>query len=159
MLLNIIRSILFTTQVPGLRPTAALWVLRTFIGVAFVFHGYGKAEDLDGFAKEFGMPMAVAAAAAYAQMIAGGLLIIGLVTPIAALTIVSTMTVATLKLIGRGEPFISPHGHSFEASAFYLISSLVIALLGPGGWSLDALLLRMTTRWIDGAPVSARSAA
>lgn len=70
-------------------------------------------------------------------------MIVGLVTPLASLAIASTMVVATLSLIGRGEPFVSPHGQSWEASSFYFIASLVVALLGPRLISLDAVLFSL----------------
>ena len=135
------KTLLYLTPSTG-RAGLALLLLRVLVGTAFVFHGYGKATDLAGFEAEFSMPPLVAVFAAYAQIVAGVLLVAGLVTPFAALTIAGTMSVATLKLMGRGEPFISPHGHSYEASLFYLVASVALALLGPGAYSLDAPLLK-----------------
>ncbi|PYV39057.1 MAG: hypothetical protein DMG06_24145 [Acidobacteria bacterium] len=40
----------------------------------------------------------------------------------------------------RGEPFVSAHGHSWEASSFYLVLNVALVLLGPGSPSLDWLL-------------------
>jgi putative oxidoreductase len=126
---------------PGGRGGAALLLLRSFIGVAFLFHGYGKMIDVHGFAAEFGIPLPVAAAAAYTQFIGGVLMILGAATPLAAAALAATMAVATFELIGRGEPFVNPHGHSWEAAAFYLVAASAMALLGPGRFSVDALLL------------------
>jgi putative oxidoreductase len=125
---------------PGGRAGAALLLLRSFVGVAFLFHGHGKMTDVHGFAAEFGMPLPVAAAAAYTQFIGGVLMILGAATPLAALALAATMAVATFELVGRGEPFVNPHGHSWEAAAFYLVAASAVALLGPGRFSLDALL-------------------
>jgi putative oxidoreductase len=119
---------------------AALLILRVFVGVAFLFHGYGKIVDIPAFAAEFGMPSAVAAAAAYTQFVGGLLLIVGLLTPLAGSAVAATMAVATSVLIARGERFIDPHGHSWEASSFYLVASIAVSLLGPGFISLDAQL-------------------
>jgi putative oxidoreductase len=127
---------------PSGRRGFALLILRALVGTAFLFHGYGKVADIPAFASEFHMPMAIASIAAYSQLAGGALLLVGLATPLAALTIAGTMSVATLTLIGRGEPFINPHGHSYEASFFYLVASLTIALLGPGAYSVDAVLQR-----------------
>lgn len=125
---------------PGGRTGTVIFILRVFIGIAFLFHGYGKIVDIQGFAAEFNMPIVLAAAAAYTQFVSGVLMIAGLLTPLASLALASTMAVATFTLIERGEAFVNPHGHSWEASAFYLIASLAVALLGPGLYSLDALL-------------------
>jgi len=65
-------------------------------------------------------------------------LIIGALTPLAALGNVGTMITATIFLIQRGEPFINPAGHSWENSAFYLATGISLALSGAGSWSLDA---------------------
>jgi uncharacterized membrane protein YphA (DoxX/SURF4 family) len=65
---------------------------------------------------------------------------IGLLTPLASIAIASSMTAAVLKLIGRGERFVNPEGHSWEAAAFYLVACTSLALLGPGAYSLDRLL-------------------
>jgi putative oxidoreductase len=70
----------------------------------------------------------------------GILLILGALTPLAALGIAGTMITATLFLIGRGEPFINPVGHSWENSAFYLMAGICLALSGAGSWSVDAWL-------------------
>jgi len=125
---------------PGGRAGAALLLLRCFVGIAFLFHGYGKMVDIPGFAAEFGIPLPVAAAAAYTQFIGGALMILGALTPLAGLALGATMAVATFELIGRGEPFVSPHGHSWEAAAFYLVAASAVTLLGPGRFSLDALV-------------------
>jgi putative oxidoreductase len=125
---------------PGGRTGTVIFILRVFIGIAFLFHGYGKIVDIQAFAAEFNLPPVVAAAAAYTQFISGVLMIVGLLTPLASLALASTMAVAAFTLVGRGEAFVNPHGHSWEASAFYLVASLAVALLGPGLYSLDALL-------------------
>lgn len=118
------------------RTHVPLLVVRTFIGIAFLFHGAGKATDIVAFAAEFGIPTMLAGAATYTQMLAGAQLIVGFATRLASLALGSTMAIATLQLIGRGESFVSPHGHSWEASAFYLVGTLTLSLLGPGKYSM-----------------------
>jgi putative oxidoreductase len=132
-------EIVFPSFLSGRRGIALL-LLRLFVGVAFLFHGYGKIVDIAGFAAEFGMPHLIAIAAAYVQFGAGLLLVLGLLTPVAGLALARTMAVATSQLMGRGEPFVSPHGHSWEASSFYLVSNIALILLGPGLYSFDWLL-------------------
>ena len=44
------------------------------------------------------------------------------------------------QLIARGERFVDPGGHSWEAAAFYLVANVVLVLTGAGRWSVDAIL-------------------
>ncbi len=120
----------------------ALLLLRLFLAVAFCFHGYGKVADIASFAEEFHMPTLVAALAAYTQVAGALLLLAGFLTPAAATALGTTMGVAMSQLIARGESFVNPAGHSWEAAAFYLTANVVLLLAGPGRWSVDALLLK-----------------
>lgn len=141
---------------PGGRAGAALLLLRVFVGIAFLFHGYGKMVDVPAFAAEFGLASPVAAAAAYTQFVCGLLLIPGALTPPAGAALAATMAAATFELIGRGEPFVNPHGHSWEAASFYLVAASAVALLGPGRFSLDALLVGRKAAVIGGGPADGR---
>ena len=75
--------------------------------MAFVLHGWGKVTNISGFAAEQGVPIVLGAAAAYVQFI-GGLLLLGLLTPLAAFGIGVTMAVAVVMLVRAGESFINP---------------------------------------------------
>lgn len=137
-----IRRALLAILIPPMgtdRISLGLLALRVFVGVAFWLHGFGKIEELNAFAAEFQIPLPLAAAAAYTQVIGALLLIAGLCAPAAALGLGSTMAVAMTLLIARGERFVDPGGHSWEASAFYLVASVTLLVAGPGRWSLDAL--------------------
>jgi putative oxidoreductase len=125
---------------PGGRAGAGLLLLRVFVGTAFLFHGYGKVIDIPAFAAEFNLPAPIARLTSYGQVLAGGLMIVGVLTPLASLCLAATMVGATATLIRRGEPFISPHTHSWEASSFYLVAASSVFLLGPRLFSIDALL-------------------
>lgn len=118
----------------------ALLILRLFVGVAFIQHGTGKLMHPSEFAAEFGIPVWLALLTMLTQLIGGLLLILGALTPLAALGIAGTMIPATIFLIQRGEPFINPAGHSWENSAFYLMAGICLALSGAGLLSLDAWL-------------------
>jgi putative oxidoreductase len=122
------------------RFAAAFLLLRLFVGIAFIQHGSGKLMHPAEFAAEFGISVWLGLATMLTQLIGGILLILGAVTPLAALGIAGTMITATIFLIKLGEPFINPAGHSWENSAFYLIASICLALCGAGPWSLDAWL-------------------
>jgi putative oxidoreductase len=122
------------------RVGAALLLLRLFVGIAFIQHGSGKLMHPAEFAAEFGIPVWLGLATMLTQLSGGILLILGALTPLAALGIAGTMVPATIFLIQRGEPFINPSGHSWENTAFYLMAGICLALSGAGPWSLDAWL-------------------
>ena len=132
-----LRSVIYS-PVSNRRVGAALLLLRVFVGIAFIQHGSGKLMDPSEFAAEFGIPIWLALATMLVQLSGGTLLILGALTPLAALGIAGTMLTATTFLINRGEPFINTVGHSWENSAFYLMASICLVLSGAGPWSLDA---------------------
>jgi len=126
-----LRTLIFPTGTHT-RLALALLILRLFVGFAFIQHGTGKLMHPSEFAAEFGIPVWLALATMSTQLIGGILLILGALTPLAALGIAGTMITATIFLINRGEPFINP--------SFYLAASLCLALSGAGPWSVDAWL-------------------
>jgi putative oxidoreductase len=134
-----LRTLIFPTGTHT-RLALALLILRLFVGFAFIQHGTGKLMHPSEFAAEFGIPVWLALATMSTQLIGGILLILGALTPLAALGIAGTMITATIFLINRDEPFINPAGHSWENSAFYLAAGLCLALSGAGPWSVDAWL-------------------
>jgi putative oxidoreductase len=70
-----------------------LLLLRVCVGIAFVLHGWGKVRDVGGFSAANEVPVFLGAAAAYVQCIGGLLLVVGLLTSLAALGICGTMVV------------------------------------------------------------------
>lgn len=124
----------------GVSLTLACLLLRSIVGVAFVRHGRAKAADIPGFMEEFGLTSIAALIATYGQQIAGVALVVGALTPFASLFLAATMGVAATQLIRRGEPFVNPHGHSWESSGFYFVANVVLFLIGPGRLSFDWLL-------------------
>jgi putative oxidoreductase len=77
---------------------------------------------------------------AYVQFIGGLLLVVGLLTPLAAFGIGVTMVVAVVMLVRAGESFINPGGHSWESAALYAVVMLCLMMLGAGRYALDAML-------------------
>jgi putative oxidoreductase len=73
--------------------------LRTVVGGTMVVHGIRHGRSLDGTARWFGsirfrQPQLQAAASAVVEVGAGGALIAGLATPLAASAVVGTLAVA-----------------------------------------------------------------
>lgn len=123
-----------------------LLVLRVMIGTAFLFHGGGKIKDplhwMDGMPGNHPPPI-LQAVAAVTEFGGGLALILGLLTPLAALGIAATMAVALATVhIPHGDPFVAHGGASAEPAAVYLAMMIMFLLVGPGTLSLDALLFR-----------------
>lgn len=142
-------SFLMTESSPALYDLGLL-MLRVFIGVCFVIHALGKlglvgTGNMEGFAAwlaELGVPFATAQAyvAMISELVGGLLLTAGLVTRPAALLLVGTMIVAG-KLGHRGAGYLitnEPPGAEYTINLAVVCA--VVALFGPGGYSLDALL-------------------
>lgn len=123
--------------------SVALLLLRLVMGVAFMFHGWGKIHNPMGWMGPAApVPAVFQALAAVAEFGGGMGLIVGLLTRLAALGITCNMTVALAMVhIPHGDPFVSAKGGpSFELAAIYLACALLFVVLGPGRLSLDALL-------------------
>lgn len=127
---------------------AALLALRLLIGLLFVGHGLTKWFGVwggPGIARfttaVAGMGLRPARPLAYlavwSQLVGGGLLALGLLTPLACLAIGTTMAVAVRRHWSDG--FWSP-GASWQYPFVLLGVLLVQALAGPGAYSLDAAL-------------------
>lgn len=86
-------------------------------------------------------PPVLQAAAALSEFGGGIALVLGLLTPLAALGIGATMSVAVFLVhLKMGHPFVAQGGPSYELAAVYLAAAILFLLVGPGRLSLDALL-------------------
>lgn len=122
-----------------------LLVLRVVAGSALMLHGWGKIRNPFGWMPPAaGVPGFFQFLAAFSEFFGGLALIIGLLTPIAALGVAFTMLVAAfMGHISRGDPFVNPPGRqggSWEPAAGYFAIATLLMLVGPGALSLDALL-------------------
>ena len=136
---------------PAAHPTPAsivLLLLRLVVGTAFIIHGSQKIQN------PFGWMGPQSPVHGFFQLLAsisefgGGIAwVLGLLTPIAALGIGCTMTVAVFfHAVLMNNPFVSlTGGLSYEMASAYLCIAVVLLVLGPGEISLDSKLFRERT--------------
>jgi putative oxidoreductase len=126
-----------------------LLALRLAVGLVFVGHGAQKGfgsfggpgfAGATGFIGSLGFrPARLWAGLAVAgELLAGGLLVLGLWTPLAAVLVVSTMAVAVVAVHGP-KGFFAQNG-GYEYNLILAIAALTLAATGPGAYSLDHVL-------------------
>ncbi len=120
----------------------ALLVLRVVFAACVFKHGWGKVhhiEDLDTYWK---VPVPVAWGVAAVQLLGAFALALGLLTVPFAIALTIVHAVATWKLITMAnEPFVAPSRHSWSIGLLYTLIPLVLAISGPGRYSLDYSIL------------------
>lgn len=128
---------------------ATLLVVRVVMGVAFILHGWPKIQNPMGWMNAMGgegVPSFLQALAALAEFGGGIALLLGLLTPLAALGIVCQMLGALFMVhFPMGHPFVAATGGpSYELPLVYLALAILLLVMGPGRWSFDALLFGRT---------------
>jgi putative oxidoreductase len=126
-----------------------LLVLRLVLGVIFIGHGAQKlfgsfgGPHISGFAKmleQLGVrpatPMAILAG--LAEFVGGILVMLGFLTPLAAVALIGVMIVALLTVHLRNGFFNSNGGYEFNLALAGMALTLLIA--GAGAYSLDGTL-------------------
>lgn len=120
-------------------------LVRLFVGYFFIETGWGKVHNLDALAERFAgwgipFPAANAALSAYAELIGGALVFIGLFTRLASVPMVINMVVATLsvklKKVTGLDDFVELDEPLYALTFLWLIFS------GPGFLSFDHLIFR-----------------
>jgi putative oxidoreductase len=120
-----------------------LLLIRVVAGLAFTIHGWGKIQNPFGWMGPDGFAPGIFQALAAIAEFGGGLAwILGLLTPLASLGILSTMAVAfSFHAFMRGDPFVSmTGGPSSELAALYFSIALLLFATGSGRFSLDRTL-------------------
>ncbi len=118
----------------------ALLILRLAAGIAFMLHGWPKIQHaFNWMGPDAAIPGILQALAAFSEFFGGLAWVLGLLTPLASLGMFFTMAVAVFFHASKGDPFVSMGGASYEPALIYLCVSLVLMLVGPGSFSLDAL--------------------
>jgi len=125
----------------------ALFVLRIVVGLLFVGHGAQKlfgiwgGGGLEGTADMFDsiglQPASLhARVAAVSEFGGGALLVLGLLTPVAAAALIAVMTAAVLSVHGPNGIWNTNKGYEYNL----VLAAAVFALAGAGAgsWSLDS---------------------
>lgn len=126
-----------------------LLVLRVVVGLLFVGHGTQKLfgwfgghgiEGTAGFMDSLGMRPGRrhAVAAGLAETGGGLLLALGLLTPLAALMMISVMVVAVATVHYRNGVWNTSQG--YELNLVYVVAAFAVTAIGAGDWSLDGVL-------------------
>jgi putative oxidoreductase len=125
---------------PGCTSTALL-ILRLIVGCAFIIHGWGKIQTpFSWMPPGAPVPGFFQFLAAISEFGGGIAYVIGLLTPLAALGIGFTMSVAVCThMLMLKDPFVNTTGgSSYELAATYLAIAILFFIMGPGKFSLDA---------------------
>ncbi len=126
------------------RIDTGLLVLRIVIGLVFLMHGGQKlfVYGFDGVIGAFGqmgvpMPAITGPLTAIVEFLAGGALVIGLLTRLAAIGLAINMLGAIL-IVHLKNGFFMPGGYEFPLTL--LAANIAIALTGAGYYSIDRVI-------------------
>jgi len=128
----------------GVPESVGLLLVRLVVGVAFILHGWPKIKQpfswMEGMGASVTPPGFLQAVGAFIEVGGGLLLILGLLTPLAALALALQM-IAALSLVHwpAGDPFVAPGKSNYELPLVYLVLFILMMTIGAGGVSLDEL--------------------
>jgi putative oxidoreductase len=138
------------------RGAFGLLLVRLVMGAALILHGEPKIHDalhwMDLRDAPSKVPPALQAVAAWSEFGGGLALLLGVLTPLAALSIAGTMAGAIYIVhFQRADPFVvqarepafelaTLYLASFELAAVYFANAILLLLLGPGILSIDGFL-------------------
>lgn len=121
------------------RVSTALFILRLIVGIAFIMHGSGKIiSPFSWMGPDAPVPGVLQGLAALAEFGGGIALLLGLLTPLASLGLISTMVVATSHHFSKGDGFVG----GYELAVVYLVIAVVLLLVGPGKFSVDSIIAK-----------------
>jgi putative oxidoreductase len=123
----------------------ALVVMRLSLGLTVIAHGYrhifggGKIAGTAGWFESLGMKPGKLHAwlASLTELGAGALLVVGLLTPIAAAGVMGTLLVALITNHWRNGFFIFNKGEGYEYVLMIVCMALALGTIGAGRYSLD----------------------
>ena len=130
----------------------ALLIARVVLGAVFLAHGInhiyggGKIEGTGRWFHSLGMRPGILHAwmASLVEIGAGGLLVLGLLTPLAGAGVVGVMLVAWITNHRGNGFFIFRPGEGWEYVMVLTAMGVVVGTIGPGQWSIDGHVERAT---------------
>jgi putative oxidoreductase len=131
------KAILFSTKIT--LSDLALLILRVSTGAMMLTHGWPKLANYAERSLNFRDPIGIGSAfslqlAIFAEVICALLIIVGLATRVALIPLIITMTVAAF-IVHADDPFSKQ-----ELALLYLFPFISLLFLGPGRFSVDALI-------------------
>ncbi len=125
------------------RLSTSLLIVRVVFGVAMAIHGWPKFQNMTTWmGPDAPVPAILIALAAIAEFLGGIAIALGALTSIASFGMTCTMIVAAAFHISKGDPWISAGGAAWEMAGIYLALSIMFLLVGPGRFSVDALIMK-----------------
>ena len=135
-------------------PSWAITVVRVTLGVIFFAHGAQKVlgwfggyglKGTTGYLVSTGLPLALAYAVCFFEFLGGLGLVVGLLTRLAALAIITVMVGAIVKVHWSHGFFINwelapGKGHGIEANLAFIAMAVACVIAGGGALCVDALL-------------------
>ena len=133
----------------GLLTEAAIWGLRTVVGVTFIGHGFGKFgnEGFVGWMGSFGISPEFAFIIALGEFVPGILLVAGVLSRISASIIALIMLAAMIFVRGFAAFTGMGEESGYEHDLILLAASLLVIVAGPGRLSLSRVL-PFLPRWL-----------
>ena len=133
------------TRLNALQPLGLL-LLRMTLGIIFISHGYPKLihpSAMHGVFVQHGLPAYFVEIAGVLEVFAGGLLVLGLFTRIAALLLAIEMGVAIWKVHSSGG-YLAIHNYEFPLAL--AVGCFALATVGAGRLSVDYPLYESGSR-------------
>jgi|SRR3954469_71813 putative oxidoreductase len=133
---------IFAPGNPPFSTSLALLVLRVWLGLTMlIHHGIGKLKDFGHLKGDFADPFGIGHTASlalvvFAEVVASGLLVMGLLTRFAALVLCVNMGVAFFMV----HKAALSGGKSGELAFIYLAPYVALFLAGAGKVSMDQML-------------------